>query len=144
MIGGHREGFLIDEGLANFILTGSSVRKLKKAGANLLPERVKTFHPDPLNWAELGWIKESRVDELAMPSGGSAPGIAYSIEDAMTFGSLPGIVKIAAEGDRKVAVTMGSHPERLSDTITAIPWTHPESPLWETGIPVLRRPSGLP
>ena len=57
---------LIDEGKANFILTGSSARKLRKAGTNLLPGRVKSFHLDPLNWSELGWLEDARLDELSI------------------------------------------------------------------------------
>src|SRR3990167_7405720 len=41
---------LIDRGQANFILTGSSARKLRRStGVNLLPGRVTTFRLDPFS-----------------------------------------------------------------------------------------------
>ena len=68
---------LIDRKVAQFILTGSSARKLRRNGAtNLLPGRVLPFRLDPLS------LEERR------------PG---SIEEALMFGSLPGI--IAQEND---------------------------------------------
>lgn len=46
---------ILDEGAAHrFILTGSSARKLKQKGVNLLPGRVILEHLDPLLFWELG------------------------------------------------------------------------------------------
>ena len=45
--------YLIDEKVAQFILTGSSARKLKQPGQiNLLPGRVIVFHLDPFSLIE--------------------------------------------------------------------------------------------
>lgn len=91
----------IDEGKANFILTGSSARKLRKGGTNLLPGRVKSFHLDPLNWSELGWLEEARLDELAIANDGNGEKPEFSFPESMATGSLPGIVKLADPQDRK-------------------------------------------
>jgi uncharacterized protein len=65
---------LIDRQIAQFILTGSSARKLKKQQQlNWLPGRVVYFHMDPLT-----------TDELPKPY--------KNIEEILTYGSLPGIV----------------------------------------------------
>ncbi|SCA63514.1 Uncharacterized protein SCG7109_AQ_00120, partial [Chlamydiales bacterium SCGC AG-110-M15] len=66
--------YLIDEGKAQFILTGSSARKLRRDGdVNLLPGRVIVLRMDPLT-----------VDEMA----DSLP----SIEEILLHGSLPEII----------------------------------------------------
>ena len=49
--------YLIDEKKAKFILTGSSARKLRRKGSNLLPGRVKRFFLDPLFWGGLGLMR---------------------------------------------------------------------------------------
>lgn len=92
---------LIDEGSANFILTGSSARKLRKAGTNHLPGRVQSFHLDPLNWSESGWLEEARLDELSIAKAGGGAKPDYSFPESMATGSLPGIVKFGDAGDRK-------------------------------------------
>ncbi|SRR5579883_510844 len=64
---------LIDNGEAQFILTGSSVRKLRRHPQfNLLPGRVINFHLDPLGLLEL-------------------PQPFPSLETLLLYGSLPGI-----------------------------------------------------
>ncbi|MCB1119457.1 MAG: ATP-binding protein [Chlamydiia bacterium] len=64
---------LIDEKKGQFILTGSSARKLRRDGeANLLPGRVIVMRMDPLMLQEMPQIP--------------------SIEDLLIDGSLPGIV----------------------------------------------------
>lgn len=64
---------LIDRNIAQFILTGSSARKLRKTQSlNLLPGRVIPLHMDPLSITEL-------------------PGEMRSIEDLLIYGSLPAI-----------------------------------------------------
>lgn len=88
--------FLVDEGKANAILTGSSARKLRRVGANLLPGRVKSFHLDPLTWLELGWAEERRIEALSLPS--STARVGYTLEESLAFGTLPGIVTL---GDRE-------------------------------------------
>ena len=63
---------LIDRGQANFILTGSSARKLRRgARVNLLPGRVTTFKIDPFSLSELP---------------------AKDLNGRLLYGSLPGIL----------------------------------------------------
>jgi uncharacterized protein len=63
---------LMDEGTSHrFVLTGSSARKLRHGGANLLPGRVILEHLDPLGAAELG----DHFDLERVLRTGSLPGI---------------------------------------------------------------------
>jgi predicted AAA+ superfamily ATPase len=65
---------LIDSGIAKFILTGSSARKLRRQGSvNLLPGRVISLHMDPLVLAEI-------------------PQPLPAIEELLLYGSLPQII----------------------------------------------------
>ncbi len=64
---------LIDDNKAQFILTGSSARKLKHgASINLLPGRVVIIYMDPLTWQEC----ENNTD----------------LEQLLIYGSLPNII----------------------------------------------------
>ena len=83
---------LIDNREAHFILTGSSARKLKRHGVNLLPGRIKRYHLDPLLWGELGLVKDCAIKELSI--GNINRNVPYSFEDAFIYGSLPGIVRL--------------------------------------------------
>jgi predicted AAA+ superfamily ATPase len=68
----------IDEGTKHrFILTGSSVRKLKRGGANLLPGRIILEHLDPLSVWELG----DQFDLARALRVGTLPGIYLDRED---------------------------------------------------------------
>lgn len=72
---------MIDRDRANFILTGSSARKLRRgAQVNLLPGRVTTFKIDPFSLTELP---------------------AKDINERLLFGSLPGILAVGNEVDRE-------------------------------------------
>ncbi|MEI6805388.1 MAG: ATP-binding protein [Myxococcaceae bacterium] len=62
-----------DSNLAQFILTGSSARKLRKQKANLLPGRVVALHLDPLT------LNETPVSKR-------------NLTNLLTYGSLPGIL----------------------------------------------------
>lgn len=84
--------FLIDKKEAQFIFTGSSARKLRKAGVNLLPGRVKRYYLDPLTWGELGFIKHSAIESLAIKNINKKGD--YSFNDLLVFGSLPLMVNI--------------------------------------------------
>src|SRR3989338_10613576 len=65
---------LIDRQVAQFILTGSSARKLRRHHSlNWLPGRVVYFHLDPLSISEL-------------------PKTSFNIEALLTYGSLPNII----------------------------------------------------
>lgn len=84
--------YLIDEKKSQFILTGSSARKLRRRGANLLPGRIKRYFMDPLLWGELGIIKESNISSIAMNNINESGN--FSLEDMLVFGSLPGIITL--------------------------------------------------
>lgn len=72
---------IIDREIANFILTGSSARKLKKgAHINLLPGRVVAFQMDPFNILELP---------------------PANLTERLLYGSLPGILAVKAPSDRE-------------------------------------------
>ncbi|MHC9543388.1 MAG: ATP-binding protein [Vulcanimicrobiota bacterium] len=81
---------VIDEGFASFILTGSSARKLRRRGANLLPGRIRLIRLDPLSWSELGYISKSQIQELSMGNGKNMP--QYAFEKSLVFGTLPSVV----------------------------------------------------
>lgn len=83
---------LIDNKNAYFILTGSSARKLKRHGMNLLPGRIKRYHLSPLVWGELGLLKDCTIKELSMENINPKPG--YTFEDTLIFGAMPGIVNL--------------------------------------------------
>ncbi|MBU4016146.1 ATP-binding protein [Patescibacteria group bacterium] len=90
--------FLIDKKEASFVLTGSSARKLKRSGINLLPGRIKRFYLDPLLWGELGLLEKGSIADLAIKNINKK--INYSFEDSLIFGSLPGIVMLPKEDRR--------------------------------------------
>ena len=72
---------MIDRGVANFILTGSSARKLRRgAQVNLLPGRVVAFRMDPFS------LREFPANDLA---------------ERLLYGSLPGILAVQALPDRE-------------------------------------------
>jgi predicted AAA+ superfamily ATPase len=63
--------YLIEERGARFLMTGSSARKLRRGGVNLLGGRARTFRLHPLSLIELG-------DE-------------FELDKALQFGMLPAI-----------------------------------------------------
>ncbi|MBI1883229.1 MAG: ATP-binding protein [Chlamydiae bacterium] len=63
-----------------FILTGSSARKLKRGASNLLAGRAFTYHLFPLVHAELGE--------------------AFHLRDALTFGTLPKLLEYSAPEEK--------------------------------------------
>lgn len=72
---------LIDKGLADFILTGSSARKLRRGSRiNLLPGRVTTLKLEPLSLLEF-------------PS--------KNLNERLLYGSLPGILLLDNDADRE-------------------------------------------
>ncbi|MBI5872807.1 MAG: ATP-binding protein [Candidatus Omnitrophica bacterium] len=73
---------LIDRKKANFILTGSSARKLRRGlEVNLLPGRLVAFRMDPFSLLEF-------------PSS--------ELRDRLLYGSLPGILAVAALSDKEL------------------------------------------
>jgi len=83
---------LIDNKEASFLFTGSSARKLRRAGVNLLPGRIVRLFLDPLLWGELGLIRAASIRELAIKN--INPPSQYSFEDSLVTGSLPFIFSL--------------------------------------------------
>ena len=72
---------LIDHGKANFILTGSSARKLRRgAQVNLIPGRIVAFRMDPFSLQEVP---------------------AKDLNERLFYGSLPGILAVQKQSDRE-------------------------------------------
>ena len=72
---------LIDRRLARFVLTGSSARKLRRGGGvNLLPGRLVPLRLDPLSLAER---------------------VPPTLEEALVYGSLPGIALAGDDAARE-------------------------------------------
>jgi uncharacterized protein len=72
---------LIDRGQANFILTGSSARKLRRgAHVNLIPGRIVALRMDPFS------LQEVPTDDL---------------HERLLYGSLPGIIAVSATQDKE-------------------------------------------
>ena len=86
---------LIDNHKATFILTGSSARKLKRQGVNLLPGRAIYRRLDPMLWGELGLTKESNIKELKIEYTPSTS--TYTFENVLVFGSLPLLIQAPPE-----------------------------------------------
>jgi len=91
--------YLIDEHGKRFILTGSSARKIRRQGANLLPGRLILHYLDPLMWGELGLTKDNLISEIALPNVSNPVG--YSMEESMVFGTLPEIISVEKKEQRK-------------------------------------------
>ena len=72
---------MIEQDDVHFALTGSSARKLKRGGANLLAGRAFVYHLFPLTSFELG----DRFD----------------LSDALTFGTLPKLLSLPTNAERK-------------------------------------------
>jgi len=94
---------LIDEKTANFIITGSSARKLKRKGVNLLPGRVKAYRLDPLLWNECGWIKKEATGILPIDNINNLK--HYTFEQSLVYGTLPGIVALDDDKERREMIT---------------------------------------
>lgn len=72
---------VIDRGRADFVLTGSSARKLRRgASVNLLPGRVVTFRLDPFSVREVP---------------------THDVNERLLYGSLPGMLAVPNLADRE-------------------------------------------
>ena len=87
--------YLIDNKEAQFILTGSSARKLRKSEANLLPGRIKRFYLDPFLFGELNLLKENYLKQLKIININDR--VNYTFADSLVFGTLPGIAAMEKE-----------------------------------------------
>ncbi len=99
--------YAIDEGLASFIITGSSARKLRRKGTNLLPGRVKVFRLDPMMWNEFGWLSANTIKPLNVSNINTIKN--YSFRKSLIYGSLPGIVSFGDDQDRRDILKAYTH-----------------------------------
>lgn len=91
--------YLIDAGKGQFVITGSSARRLRRRGTNLLPGRIRSFRLDPLLWGELGWLSLTGGSLLPQENLNTVKG--YSFDQALVFGTLPGIICQPSDNERR-------------------------------------------
>lgn len=85
-----------------FFAMGSSARKLRRAGLNLLPGRSIVQYMHPLTWAELGCASDSAQKTLlAIPPLQKVSEKYFQCEEYLIYGTLPGILSMPIE-DRKL------------------------------------------
>lgn len=99
--------YMIDEKMAAFIITGSSARKLRRKGVNLLPGRVRNFQMDPILWNEAGWISDNTIKSLSVDNINVID--SYSFEESLIYGTLPGIISLPDNKERKEALKAYTH-----------------------------------
>ena len=91
-----------------FVLCGSSARRLRTSGANLLPGRSQLHHLHPLVLDEHpapGGLPEPRLLPLPPPPPGAddlPPFPAWDLLDRLAYGGLPGVVAAAPEDRAEV------------------------------------------
>lgn len=88
---------LIEARGIRFLLTGSSARKLRRGGVNLLGGRARTKYLHPLTWAELG----AHFDLARAIERGTLPSIYFSDEPAADLEAYGGTYlqqEVVAEG----------------------------------------------
>ena len=88
-------------GRFRFVLSGSSVRKLRVAGANLLPGRSMVHHLFPLTLLERAaeGVKGRSTPLLTLPPVREPHFAATTLVDRLAWGELPGVAR-AAKQDR--------------------------------------------
>ena len=79
----------IEKSKIKFALTGSSARKLKRGGANLLAGRAYTYHLYPLTFVELGET--------------------FNLQEALEWGTLPRLTAISSAEERKIFLQTYAH-----------------------------------
>ena len=88
---------LIEQRGVRFLLTGSSARKLRRGGVNLLGGRARTRYLHPLTWAELG----EHFDLARAIAAGTLPSIYFSDDAAADLIAYTGTYlqqEVVAEG----------------------------------------------
>ncbi|HEV2613635.1 MAG TPA: AAA family ATPase [Gammaproteobacteria bacterium] len=80
---------LMTETKKYFVMTGSSARKLKHGGANLLAGRAFVYHLFPMSWLELG--------------------DAFELDHMLRWGSLPEIFKCHSDSERQGFLSAYAH-----------------------------------
>jgi len=95
-----------------FVLTGSSARKLRRGGANLLPGRIILEHLDPLSVLETGDVDWDRALRLGM-----LPGIYWGDDEAAEVLGTYGQVYLREEIQAEAATRNLGGYARFLDTI---------------------------
>jgi predicted AAA+ superfamily ATPase len=95
-----------------FVLTGSSARKLRRGGANLLPGRVVLEHLDPLSVLEAGDVDWDRALRLGM-----LPGIYWGDAEATDVLGTYGEVYLRQEIQAEAATRNLGGYARFLDTM---------------------------
>ena len=93
----HEVQRLIERRRVRFLLTGSSARKLRRGGVNLLGGRARTRHLHPLSWRELG----PHFDLARVAERGLLPSIYFSDDPRADLAAYTGDYlqqEIVAEG----------------------------------------------
>lgn len=93
----HEVQRLIERRRVRFLLTGSSARKLRRGGVNLLGGRARTRHLHPLSWRELG----PHFDLARVADRGLLPSIYFSDDPRADLAAYAGDYlqqEIVAEG----------------------------------------------
>lgn len=90
---------LVDEKKASVFFTGSSARKLRRKGVNLLPGRIRLMTLDPLLWGELGQLVEGNDPPIATLASRNLNHTTVSMEDTLVYGHLPGILSASSSED---------------------------------------------
>lgn len=88
---------LIEQRGVRFLLTGSSARKLRRGGVNLLGGRARTRYLHPLTWAELA----EHFDLARAIEAGTLPSIYFSDDAAADLDAYTGMYlqqEVVAEG----------------------------------------------
>ncbi len=79
-------------GRYDFLLTGSSARRLKVSSANLLPGRAHLYHLGPLTLYERQNYRPGTILPLRVPASFKPGFPAGSVDEMLIFGNLPGVV----------------------------------------------------
>lgn len=84
----------------NFIITGSSARKLRGVSVNLIPGRVHQYHLLPIISCERVQSIKSELFQLPMNKNWMPGFPKMDIEHSLLYGNLPGIIQESVESAR--------------------------------------------
>ncbi|MCC6299551.1 MAG: ATP-binding protein [Anaerolineales bacterium] len=93
---------LIDDGKASVFLTGSSARKLRRKGINLLPGRIRLATLDPLLWGELGLLAQTGEHPIADLALENVNPLTQSMENCLVYGNLPGLIPLTRPDAKEI------------------------------------------
>jgi predicted AAA+ superfamily ATPase len=106
--------YLIDEQIAQFIITGSSARKLRKPKVNWLPGRVILYHLDPLMLSELKTLTPTLENLLQF---GQLPRIVLTDEEKYRIEELRAYVQTYVEDEIRAEAAV----RNVSDFVRFLP-----------------------